>query len=289
MVKIMNEYMVNFEDVDFTYKTSFTSGNEVKALSDINIDIEKGQYVAVIGRNGSGKSTMARLINALLTPVKGIVYINGMNTTMTSNLWEIRKTAGIVFQNPENQIVGTVIEEDVAFGPENLGIPPAEIQKRVDDALYKVGMEEYKNHASHLLSGGQKQKIAIAGILAMKPQCIILDEATAMLDPVSRREIVSVIKSLNRNENITVIHITHHMDEAIMAKRVIVIDDGRVKLDGKPEEVFSNVDEIKKLGLDVPQITELFYELKKCGYNLPLNVSDIDSAIGYIIKQINNK
>jgi energy-coupling factor transport system ATP-binding protein len=289
MVKNMNEHMVSFENVDFIYKTSFTSGNEVKALSNINIDIEKGQYVAVIGRNGSGKSTMARLINALLTPVKGVVYINGMDTTMTTHLWEIRKTAGIVFQNPENQIVGTVIEEDVAFGPENLGIPPAEIQKRVDDALDKVGMAEYKNHASHLLSGGQKQKVAIAGILAMKPECIILDEATAMLDPVSRREIVSVIKSLNRNENITVIHITHHMDEAIMAKRVIVTDEGRIVLDGKPEEVFSNVDEIKKLGLDVPQITELFYELKKCGYNLPINVSDIDSAVGYIIKQINNK
>lgn len=285
----MNKYMVSFENVDYIYSNSINNSEESKALSDINIDIGKGQYVAVIGRNGSGKSTMARLVNALLTPVKGVVCIKGMNTAQGTYLWEIRKTAGIVFQNPENQIVGTVVEEDVAFGPENLGLPPEEIRKRVDDALDRLGMAEYKNHASHLLSGGQKQKVAIAGILAMMPECIILDEATAMLDPVSRREILNVMKSLNRNENITVIHITHHMEEAFAAKRVVVIDKGSIVLDGKPQDVFSNVEEIKKLGLDVPQTIELFYELNKNGYNLPLDVSDIDSAVGYIIKQIVSK
>ncbi len=280
----MNEDMVRFETVDYVYGTSQLQSYGVKALSDINLSIEKGQYIAIIGRNGSGKSTMARLINALLTPVKGVIYINGINTAENKQLWEIRKAAGIVFQNPENQIVGTVIEEDVAFGPENIGISPAEIRIRVDEALNRVGMEEYSKHASHLLSGGQKQKVAIAGILAMKPECIVLDEATAMLDPISRREIIKVIEDLNKNEKITVIHITHHMDEACHAKRVIVVDNGRIVSDGKPQEVFSSVEEMKGLGLDVPQITELLYELNKCGFNFPIDTFDIDSAIGYIVK-----
>jgi energy-coupling factor transport system ATP-binding protein len=275
--------MIKLDNVQYVYKAEDTHLAGFKALEDINLEIGEGEFVSIIGRNGSGKSTLARLINAILIPTSGQVYINGMNTRDTGNLWEIRKTAGMIFQNPENQIVGTVVEEDVAFGPENLGLSTRELRLRVDEALKIVGLEEYKRHAPHLLSGGQKQKVAIAGILAMKPKCIVLDEATAMLDPAGRREVMKVLKNLNQNEGITVIHITHHMDEACLAKRVVIIDNGKIVSDGKPEEVFSNIEEVKKLGLDVPQITELLYELKKEGINLPLNIIDIDMAVKTIV------
>ncbi len=285
----MNDYMVRLEDVDYVYKIANRSAFGTKALSGVDLSIEEGQFVAVIGRNGSGKSTLARLMNAILLPSEGVVYVNGISTMDGEKLWDIRKTAGMVFQNPENQIVGTIVEEDVAFGPENLGVAPEEIRKRVEQALEIVGLLEYSRHAPHLLSGGQKQKVAIAGVLAMKPKCVILDEATAMLDPSGRKEVLKVLKDLNENEKITVIHITHHMDEACLAKRVIVIDDGKVVLDGKPGEVFSNVDKIKGLGMDVPQITELFYELNKCGYDLPLDVLESKAAVEHILNLIEKK
>lgn len=282
----MNNSFIKTEKVSYIYKAGFESKPGVKALSEVSITVEKGQFVAIIGRNGSGKSTFAKLLNALLLPVEGAVYIKGYDTREEKYTWEIRRTAGMLFQNPDNQIVGTVVEEDVAFGPENLGVPPQEIRKRVDESLEMVGMSEYSKSGPHLLSGGQKQRVAIAGILAMKPECIILDEATAMLDPIGRREIMKVVQKLNKEENITVIHITHHMDEAKLADRVIVIDNGVLVLDGTPVEVFSRVEQVKNLGLDVPQVTELFYELNKEGYNLPLDVLTVDKALDILKKAI---
>lgn len=264
-------------EVSFSYTTYGEASEEVKALSNVNVKIEKGDFVVILGRNGSGKSTFSRLLNALLIPQKGIVLVMGKDTANEDNVWDIRSSAGMVFQNPDNQIIATTVEEDVAFGPENLGVEPEEIRRRVDEALATVGISEFKKNAPHLLSGGQKQRVAIAGILAMKPECIILDEATSMLDPVGRKEVISVLKKLNKEENITIIHITHHMDEAALAKRLIIIDDGNIVLDGTPKEVFSNVDKIKSLGLDVPQVTELMYSLRKQGIkvdSLPLTVED---------------
>jgi energy-coupling factor transport system ATP-binding protein len=274
----MVEHIVRIENVDFSYK-SYGDNQPVRALTDININFEKGQFIVVLGRNGSGKSTFARMINALLLPDKGFVYVKGLKTEQEENVWEIRRIAGMVFQNPDNQIIGTIVEEDVAFGPENLGIPPKDIRKRVDEALSAVGILEYGKNAPHLLSGGQKQRVAIAGILAMKPQCIILDEATSMLDPVGRKEVMSVLNKLNKEEGITVIHITHHMNEAAMADRVIVIDEGSIVMDGTPKEIFSNVRQVKELGLDVPQVTELFFELRNEGLNLPSGVLNVDEAV----------
>ncbi|MCX7843633.1 MAG: energy-coupling factor transporter ATPase [Clostridia bacterium] len=274
-----NENIINSIDVEYVYPSHFEKVDGTKALKGVSLDIKKGQFVVVIGRNGSGKSTYARLLNALLLPSKGVIYINGIDTKEENNLWEIRKTCGMVFQNPDNQIIGTTVEEDTAFGPENLGVEPSEIRRRVDASLDAVGMSEYKLHAPHLLSGGQKQRVSIAGILAMKPECLILDEATAMLDPGGRKEVLEVVHRLNREEKLTVIHITHHMEEARLADRVVVIDAGRIVLDGKPKEVFSNVEGIKAMGLDVPQVTELFYELRKAGLKLPEDVVDIDEAV----------
>ncbi|HHW30162.1 MAG TPA: energy-coupling factor transporter ATPase [Clostridiaceae bacterium] len=274
----MRANIVEVKDVSFTYRSASQNQKEIEALTDINISVKTGEFLVILGRNGSGKSTFAKLLNALLLPDTGVVIINGLRTDDQNNLWDIRSTAGMVFQNPDNQIVGTIVEDDVAFGPENLGIPPEEIRKRVDDSLKTVGMWEYRKHAPHLLSGGQKQKVAVAGILAMKPKCIILDEATSMLDPIGRKELMQVLKKLNKEENITIIHITHHMDEASMADRVIVIDEGRIVVNGSPAQVFSNVEEIKSLGLDIPQITELFYELNKEGYQFPLDILDVDEA-----------
>jgi len=298
----MNDNVIVFDDVDFVYgidndseltdkqgkNTEYEANNRSyfenyhKALSGLNVNIKKGEFVAVLGRNGCGKSTFARHINAILVPVNGSVKVNEMDTKEEKYLWDIRQFAGMIFQNPDNQIVGTVVEEDVAFGPENIGIDPKEIRTRVDNALKVVGMYEYKEFAPHLLSGGQKQRIAIAGILAMKPQCIILDEATAMLDPAGRKEIMKVVHDLNKEYGITVIHITHHMDEAVIADRVIVMDKGKVVLEGKPKDVFSNVEKIKSYGLDVPQATELIYELKKDGVNIKEDVLDIDEAVEVI-------
>lgn len=257
-----------------------------RAIDMVDLDVEKGDFIAILGHNGSGKSTFAKHINALLMPTEGSLWVGGMDTKDENHLWSIRQTAGMVFQNPDNQIIATTVEEDVAFGPENIGVEPAEIRKRVDESLAMVGISEFMKNAPHLLSGGQKQRVAIAGVLAMKPQCIILDEATSMLDPIGRKEVIKVLKRLNKEENITIIHITHHMDEAAIANRLIVIDHGRVVLDGTPTDVFSNVETIKKLGLDVPQVTELIYLLQKKGINidkLPLTVDDAFDIIRKLV------
>ena len=238
-------------------------------LDGVSISIEEGEFVAVLGHNGSGKSTLAKHFNAILVPGEGEVSVNGIKTAEESRLFEIRQEVGMVFQNPDNQIVATIIEEDVAFALENLGVPPKEIRERVDDALKKVDMYEYRLHAPNQLSGGQKQRIAIAGIVAMRPKCVVLDEPTAMLDPKGRREVMETIKQLNKELGITVVLITHYMDEAAMCDRVAIVDDGKVIMDSTPREVFAKVDEIKKIGLDVPQVTELCHELKKEGFDLP--------------------
>lgn len=272
---------IEAEKVSYIYYLH-NSSNQIKAVNNVSIKIRKGEFVTILGRNGSGKSTFARLCNALLVPHSGVICIHGMDTSVHDHVWEIRRIAGMVFQNPDNQIVATIVEEDVAFGPENLGVEPEEIKKRVEESLKIVGMTEYANHAPHRLSGGQKQRVAIAGILAMKPECIILDEATAMLDPVGRREVMNVIRQLNKNENITIVNITHHMDEAVYSDRVIVFDKGSVVLEGHPGQVFSNVSKIKGLGLDVPQVTELFFRLKQLGYDVPQDILTVEQALMYL-------
>lgn len=277
----MDKDFIKVEDVEFRYKAHVGDIDNPPALSGMNVEIKDGEFVVVLGRNGSGKSTFARLLNALILPTRGAVYIKNYSTSEEGHLWNIRQTVGMVFQNPDNQIIATSVEEDVAFGPENLGISTDEIIERVNKALCDVGMLEYCKAAPHNLSGGQKQRIAIAGVLAMKPKCIILDEATSMLDPIGRKEVMSVLNRLNKEENITVIHITHHMEEAVPADRVIVIHEGRMVMDGKPKEVFSKVEEIKSVGLDVPQVAELFHELTKEGYDLPENILSVDDAIEY--------
>lgn len=268
--------MIKTENVSFKYPGQ---EEENYALKDINIKINKGEFVAILGHNGSGKSTFAKHLNALLTPNSGTIYINGMNTAEDSNLWNIRQTAGMVFQNPDNQIVATIVEEDVAFGPENLGVPPLQIRKRVDESLLNVGMFEYRKHSPHLLSGGQKQRIAIAGILAMKPECIVLDEPTAMLDPSGRKEVIDTIKKLNKEEKITIVLITHYMDEAVNADRVYVMEDGEIMIEGTPKQVFSKVKEIQEIGLDVPQITELAQMLIAEGVDLSPDILTVEEMV----------
>lgn len=241
----------------------------VLVLQDLNLSIQKGEFVAVLGHNGSGKSTLAKHFNALLLPTVGTVLVNGIDTADENRLFDIRQQVGMVFQNPDNQIVATIVEEDVAFALENLGVPSAEIRRRVDDALRAVGMYEFRNHAPHQLSGGQKQRVAIAGILAMRPECIVLDEPTAMLDPKGRREVLKTITQLNREHQTTIALITHYMEEAVQADRVVVVDHGKIVLEGTPKQVFSQVERLKELGLDVPQVTELCYRLRREGYDLP--------------------
>lgn len=269
--------MIEVQNIQFEYKNN--EEESMLALNDVTVDIEAGEFVVVIGHNGSGKSTLAKHMNALLLPTKGDVLVRGLNTKNEEDMWDIRQTAGMVFQNPDNQLVATIVEEDIAFGPENLGIPPTEIKKRVEEALNIVDMIEYRGKAPHLLSGGQKQRIAIAGVIAMRPNCIIFDEPTAMLDPSGRREVINTIKKLNKEENITIVHITHFMEEAVDADRVIVMDQGKVVLEGKPKEIFSQVDELKELGLDVPQMTDLTNELIKEGINLPQDILTVDEMV----------
>ena len=273
--------MIECRNLIFKY-TAGENQEEKIAINDVNLQIKEGEFIAILGHNGSGKSTMAKHMNALLIPNEGKMLVNKMDTSDMNNLWNIRETAGMVFQNPDNQLVATIVEEDVAFGPENLGVPPEEIRKRVDEALERVGMSEYKRHAPHLLSGGQKQRIAIAGILAMKPKCIIFDEPTAMLDPSGRKEVLDTIIDLNKNYGITVILITHYMDEAAKADRIVVMDKGKLILDGKPRDVFSNVEKMKSIGLDVPQVTELSYELQKAGINIDTRILDVNEIVNAI-------
>ena len=268
----MKEYIIKTENLGFTYDDGDESVVEIPALSGVNVNVERGEYVAVLGHNGSGKSTFAKLLNMILAPTVGKIYIDGRDITTEDfsedDVFDIRRKIGMVFQNPDNQLVATIVEEDVAFGPENLGLPREEIRERVDSSLKLVGMAEYARHAPHKLSGGQKQRVAIAGIIAMRPEVIIFDESTAMLDPRGRREVVDIMERLNKGEGITVLNITHYMEEAARADRVIVINDGRIALDGTPREVFANVDRLRAMGLEAPQGNELVLELKKAGVNI---------------------
>ncbi|MCI9464998.1 MAG: energy-coupling factor transporter ATPase [Lachnospiraceae bacterium] len=243
-----------------------------RAVDEVDLDVAQGDFVAVLGHNGSGKSTLAKHINAILYPSEGTVWVDGMDTAEEKNLWEIRQNAGMVFQNPDNQIIGQVVEEDVGFGPENMGVPTAEIWERVEESLKAVGMYEYRRHSPNKLSGGQKQRVSIAGVIAMHPKCIILDEPTAMLDPNGRKEVIRAVRALNAAENITVVLITHYMEEIIHADKVFVMDQGKVAMEGTPKEIFSRVEELKELRLDVPQITLLAYELQKNGLQIPAGI-----------------
>mgnify|MGYP002509859705 CR=1 FL=1 len=277
--------MIRSENLTFEYIRRDEEGNVesiAKALDSVSITVKRGDFVAILGHNGSGKSTLAKQINAILVPTEGTLYVDGMDTQEEERLWDIRQTAGMVFQNPDNQIIATVVEEDVGFGPENLGVPTQEIWERVERSLRAVGMYEYRTHSPNRLSGGQKQRVAIAGIMAMKPKCIVLDEPTAMLDPNGRREVIRTVRELNRREGVTVLLITHYMEEVIHADRVIVMDDGKIVMQGTPREIFSQVEKLKEYRMDVPQITELAHELKKAGMPLPdgiLSVEEFTEAV----------
>ena len=271
---------------DLTFRYTTAEGVAPTVLDHVDLDIEAGSFVAILGHNGSGKSTFAKHLNAILLPTSGKVYVDGMDTTNEDKLLDIRRTVGMVFQNPDNQIVASVVEEDVAFAPENLGVPSAEIRRRVDEALEAVGMTEYASHAPHLLSGGQKQRVAIAGVLAMRPRCIVLDEPTAMLDPVGRREVLDTVCRLQRELGMTVVLITHHMDEAARAQRLVVMDNGHVVMDGPPAQVFQNVVGLRRLGLEVPDSVSLLYELRQAGLDVPLDVltcEDCAQALAHIL------
>ena len=250
-----------------------------RAVDDVNLDIREGQFIAILGHNGSGKSTLAKHINALLVPTEGTLWVDSMDTSSEENLWKIRQRAGMVFQNPDNQIIGSVVEEDVGFGPENIGVPTDEIWKRVDRSLEAVGMVAYRHHSPNKLSGGQKQRVAIAGVMAMRPKCIVLDEPTAMLDPNGRKDVLKAVRELNEKEGVTVILITHYMEEVVFADHVYVMDSGQVVMSGVPREIFSQVDTLKKYGLDVPQVTLLAYELKKAGLRIPDGILTIEELV----------
>lgn len=271
--------LIEFKNVDFSYiadeeSNDSSSVNKIDVLKNLNLTIEKGSFIAVLGHNGSGKSTIAKLTNGILFPQNGEVVVDGQISRDDESIFDIRKKVGMVFQNPDNQIVSSIVEEDVAFGVENLGIAPDECRRRVDDALKTVGMYEYRTKSPSKLSGGQKQRVAVAGIIAMKPMCIVLDEPTAMLDPSGRKEVIQTVRKLNKEEGITIVLITHYMDEAVLADRVVVIDNGEIKMDDTPQNVFSRVDEVKALGLDVPQATELVHQLGFDSDNVVLNADD---------------
>ena len=255
-----------------------------KAVDNVNIDVKPGEFVALLGHNGSGKSTLAKHINAILYPTEGAIWVNGLDTSAEENLWQVRQSAGMVFQNPDNQIIGSVVEEDVGFGPENMGIPTEEIWQRVEESLKAVGMWQYRKKSPNKLSGGQKQRVAIAGVVAMHPKCIILDEATAMLDPSGRKEVLRAIRALNQVEEVTIIHITHYMEEVIYADKVFVMDKGSVVMEGTPREIFSRVEELQKLRLDVPQVTQLAYELKKSGLPIRSGVLTVEELVEELCK-----
>lgn len=255
-----------------------------RAVNDVSIDIKPGEFVAVLGHNGSGKSTLAKHMNALLLPTEGTLWVDGTDTAKEPELWKIRQKAGMVFQNPDNQIIGTVVEEDVGFGPENMGVPTEDIWKRVDDSLKKVGMTAYRSHSPNKLSGGQKQRVAIAGVMAMRPQCIVLDEPTAMLDPNGRKEVLEAVRDLNKKEKVTVILITHYMEEVIQADRVFVMDSGNLVMEGTPREIFSQVDTLKSYRLDVPQVTLLAHELKNAGVNIPDGILTTEELVNALCR-----
>ncbi|MCK5812192.1 MAG: energy-coupling factor transporter ATPase [Clostridiales bacterium] len=273
--------LIKTNDVSYVYLNSI---NPIKAVNKISLSIKQGEYIAMLGRNGSGKSTFARLLNALLLPSEGEVIVLSKNAANEDDLWFIRKRVGMIFQNPDNQIIGTTVEEDIAFGPENLGVIQQEIKSRVTQALTDVGILDLRERAPHMLSGGQKQKVGIAAILAMHPMCIIMDESTSMLDPLGREELLKVVSILNKKEKITIINITHHMEEATFANRVIIIDNGKIVEDGTPAEVFTDVDKITKIGLDVPQVTLLLHKLKKAGYLKKVDAITVKQAYERIVQ-----
>lgn len=273
------ENFIEFKNVSFSYVNDFDDNpTKTEVIKDLSMTVNRGDFVAVLGHNGSGKSTLAKLMNAINLPESGTVLINGLDTCKEENLYDIRRTVGMVFQNPDNQIVATVVEEDVAFALENIGVEPSKIRESVDEALKTVGMYKYREHAPHKLSGGQKQRVAIAGVIAMQPECIVMDEPTAMLDPIGRREIMKTVKKLN-DIGVTVVLITHYMDEAAQAKRVVVMDYGRIILDDEPKKVFSQVDKLKSVGLDVPQVTELTHMLIDAGIDLPEDIITEDECV----------
>lgn len=277
--------LINTTNLSFDYIKRDEDGNVegiIRAVDDVNIEVKAGEFIAILGSNGSGKSTLAKHLNALLFPTEGSVWVDGKNTSDTSSVWDIRKSAGMIFQNPDNQIIGQVVEEDVGFGPENMGIPTEEIWQRVEESLKSVGMWEYRKSSPNRLSGGQKQRVSIAGVIAMHPKCIVMDEPTAMLDPNGRYEVIRAARALNEVENVTIILITHYMEEVIYADRVIVMDKGKVVMQGTPREVFSNINKLKELRLDVPQVTILAHELKKRGLMLPegiLTAEELSAAL----------
>ena len=274
--KLIHDYQKYNEDgqVESTYR----------AVDEVSLDVQPGQFIAILGHNGSGKSTLAKHLNAILLPTEGSVYVDGKDTRDEEKIKEIRQTAGMVFQNPDNQIIGTVVDEDVAFGPENMGVPSEEIEKRVAEGLKTVEMWEYRSHSPNKLSGGQKQRVAIAGVVAMHPKCIVLDEPTAMLDPVGRKEVIQAAWKLNKEEHVTIILITHYMEEVTSADQVIVMDQGKILMQGTPKEVFSRVEELKEHRLDVPQVTMLAHELRKSGLNIPEGILTSEELIGELVK-----
>ena len=286
---MQNDNIIEFQNVSYRYEADDGEEKLPLVVNNISLNFKKGDFIAILGHNGSGKSTLAKLSNSILIPESGKVLVNGMDTADEELSYDIRRTVGVVFQNPDNQIVATIVEEDVAFGPENLGVPPEEIRKRVDNALEAVGMYEYRGHEPHKLSGGQKQRVAIAGIIAMLPECIVLDEPTAMLDPRGRKEVMDTCIKLNREMGMTVVFITHFMEEAVLANRVIVMDDAKIILDGTPKQVFHNSELLKKVGLDVPETAKLANDLRESGAPLPGDILSADEFSDEILKLLRRK